>query len=73
MSSERCEEHYITEDLILAELKLPKPVEIRIDITEDRVQLIIGPRDFGWKRHHPDLTDAGTMFDPPIPMEGNNE
>lgn len=63
------EEHYLIEDKVLPALQLDDPCEIRIDITEDRVSLTIGQRDYGWKRGHPDHTDAGTMiggvpFDP---------
>jgi hypothetical protein len=60
------EEHYLTEDVILPQLTLDSPCEIRIDITEDRVSLTIGQRDIGWKRGCPDSTDAGTMLREPI-------
>jgi hypothetical protein len=60
------EEHYIVEDSIIASVALPNPCEIHIDITDERVSLTIGQRDFGWKRGHPDCTDAGTMIDPPV-------
>jgi|HubBroStandDraft_2_1064218.scaffolds.fasta_scaffold264590_2 hypothetical protein len=56
------EEHYLTEDSILPQLHLDDPCEIRVDITENRVDLHIGPRDFGWTRGCPDLADAGTMM-----------
>jgi len=64
------EEHYLTEDRILANMKLDDPCEIHIDITEDRVSLTIGQRDFGWKRGCPDLADAGTVLREPIIDEG---
>jgi hypothetical protein len=66
------EEHYLTEDRILPGMRLDNPCEIRIDITEDRVSLTIGQRDFGWKRGCPDATDAGTVMRQPI-IEANEE
>jgi hypothetical protein len=64
------EEHYVADDLILPRLSLPDPCPIRIDITDERISLSIGQRDWGWKRHHPDVTDAGTMLDAPFPEDG---
>lgn len=63
------EEHYVADDRILPTLELPDPCEIRIDVTEDRISLRIGQRDWGWKRGHPDTTDAGTMISSGTPFD----
>lgn len=56
------EEHYAVDDLILPILSLASPCEIRIDVTEDSVNLQIGQRDWQWKRGCPDIVGCGTFL-----------
>ena len=62
-------EHYLADDAILPVLTLDNPSPIRITITADRVSLSVGPRDWGWQRGCPDLSDAGTMLNEPVADE----
>lgn len=66
------EEHYATDDLIVGGLSLPIACEIRIDITDEEVNLQVGQRDWQWKRGHPDTCSAGTTLIEPIPFDPDN-
>ena len=61
---------YATSDLILSDLALPRPVEIRIVINEDDVLLYVGPRDWQWDRRTRKLIGAGTELIPRTDKQG---
>lgn len=66
-------EVYETDDGILPILSLADPCEVRVEITEEKVSLQIGPRDFSWSRKTGELTGAGTeMSGGAIPFDPEN-
>lgn len=60
-------EHYSTEDTILPELDLPNPCKVSLSITADYISVVVGQRDFGWKRGNPHSTDSGTFLGAEVP------
>ncbi len=57
-------EEYTMEDgdLILPKLDLPNPCPVAVRVTEDRVTLFVGPREWSWDRQSGELVDAGTFL-----------
>jgi hypothetical protein len=64
-------EVYKQADLILPNLNLPVPCDIRVEITDERVNLYVGQRDWSWSRTTGELVGAGTAMESPIP-DGEN-
>lgn len=48
-------EYYAIDDDVLPTLDLHPGVEVRIDIEETGVKLLIGPREYEWPRGCPDI------------------
>jgi hypothetical protein len=63
-------EHYAVEDGILPVLAMSSPVSIRIDITDEFVNLYVGSRDWSWSRGCPDINGCGIALDNPVEEEG---
>jgi hypothetical protein len=55
-------EHYAIDDDVLPMLDFDTEVEVRIDIEETAVKLIIGPRQYEWLRGCPDVCSVRTGF-----------
>ena len=61
-------EHYAIDDDVLPTLDLNPAIEVRIDIEETGVKLLIGPREYEWQRGCPDASSVRTSFC--IPLDG---
>jgi len=59
-------EHYAIDDDCLPILALHPTIEVRIDIEETGVKLIIGPREYEWPRGCPDVCSVRTGFCSPL-------
>jgi hypothetical protein len=59
-------EHYAVDDGILPILDLNPEVEVRIDIEEIAVKLVIGPREYEWPRGCPDVCAVRTELYEPL-------
>ena len=60
------EEHYVVYDNVRPILALHPAVEVRIDIEETGVKLVIRPREYEWPRGCPDACSAMTGFFRPL-------
>jgi hypothetical protein len=62
MSNTSQYEVYEIDDCVLPVLNLPTPCEIRVELHEDKIKLVVGPRDWEWSRTTGQLDNAGTML-----------
>ena len=53
---------YKITDKILGSLSLPQPTKIEIEITEERVALFVGQRDWEWDGKTGELISCGTRL-----------
>lgn len=53
-------EHYAIDDSVLPVLNLQPAVQVRLDIEDTGIKLIIGPREYEWPRGCPDVCSVRT-------------
>ena len=58
---------YTTDDSILADINYTDPVHVAVEISANRIKLVVGPRDFEWDRRTAKLVGAGTQLPTPVP------